>query len=348
MKKIIAIVLAFTLLLILFLFTDKKQENLKEETLWKENPDKIIFSPPKNGKDFGEFQKSELIFVRYANFLKDFAFFTVTMQDKESGKIVVYECGYHCKNLFTELSTLKILSAVFTEEGYRKNLNIGLDSSPKLLLFNSDRVIREMFLGNESSNRSRRFFETDGKIYSAHPFIFNRFKEGLRAFRENNVFAIGNSGIKKIEFVSEAKNVKIDVSPVTENGIQKNSYIRISQKKINLDPALGDSLDKNLKNLKIDRYPDEPNGEGILVAEELVKVKEEKKITVQLSNNAKFILKIYPLTNIKEVKLRPIIRQIQDVTESPSYIAEEFYKSIEQDFENISSAEAFVKALPKK
>ncbi|MBE7413020.1 MAG: DUF4340 domain-containing protein [Leptospiraceae bacterium] len=348
MKKIFIAVVVFTFLLVLFLFVDEDRENLKEEILWKESPDKIVFSPPRSKKIFEKMQDSELIFMRYANWFQDTAFFTVESDDKESEKRILYECNYQCKNLFMELSVLKILSAAFAEDGYRKNLSISFENSPAISLSKNNKVLKEFYLGNESRDKSRRFFETGGKIYSTHSYIFNKFLENPIGFRELNVFPLGISKIKKIELISEEKKVQLVVNPVIENNSERNSYIRLSQKKILLDPALGDLLFTGLRDLKVDRYPDSLNGEGFLVAEELIKTKETKEIQISLSNNIQISLKVFPVTNIKEVKLRPVVRKIQNITESASYISDEFMKNIENTFDNISTAEVYVKALPKK
>ncbi len=348
MKKTFAIIAGFALLLIIFLFTEKKQENLKEEILWKINPTKISLFPPKNGKEFeGNFINERIDFVRYANLLKDTALFSISSIDKETGRNIVFECGYHCKNLFTEVSVLKILSAVFSEESYRKNLNIDADSSSIIALYNNDKILKELLIGKESSDKARRFFEIDGKIYSAHSYIFNRFKDYPQNFRERQIFSTVNSKMKNMEFVSENKTVKIQVAQITENSIEKNSYVRTSQKKIIIEPLLGDSLEASLKSLKIELYPDDKNGEGFSVANELTKSKENFKLKIILTNNIQVTLRIFPMTNIKDVKLRPIVRQLQDITESPAYIKEEDFKKIEEDFEKIFTAESYKKPNAK-
>jgi len=349
MKKVWVGLGAILFLFLIFLFTEEKIEHQKEEILWKLDFDKLSYVPgPKaESKTPEDYVVEPLNFTRFPHLLKESPVFSVSNKDKESGEFVLYEGGYNVKNIFTELTTLKIFTVISVDEKAREKLGLSSDTSPQVEFYSGNKKIKSLMIGKQNADKSKRFFLTDEKIFSTHSYILDKFRGRSESFRERQLIGVGTSHIRSFVYSSPDKNLRIENSPVLENNAPRNSYTRISEKKIIFDPSIGDGIDSALKGLRIDLYPDDAGGQGFPVAKSLTSGPEDKTLEIAIRDGQVYKIKIFPLTDFKGVKYRPVIREIRGrLTESPGYIREDSLKRMEESTDSIIKAEAWVKPKP--
>ncbi|MCE9502009.1 MAG: DUF4340 domain-containing protein, partial [Leptospira sp.] len=336
-------------LFLIFLFIEEKKENLKEETLWKLDFEKLSYVPgPKaENKKAEDYVIEPITFLRYPHSLKENPVFSISTSDKESGEIVLYEGGYNVKNLYSELTTLRIFSVAEADEKIKEKLGLIAETAPVLEFHSEGKKIKSLMIGNQNSDKSKRFFLTDKNIFLTHSFIFDKFRGRSESFRERQLLNVSTNYIKSYSYASGEKNLKIENSPVIENNSQKNSFTRTTGKKIIFDPGLGDGIDSALKSLRIDIYPDDSDGQGFSVANSLINTPPEKILDISIANGEVYRIKIFPQTEFKGIKYRPVVREIRGkFIESPGYIKEDSLKRLEELTDSIIKANAWTKPKP--
>ncbi len=346
-KKFIFPLISIFVLLIVFLTTEEKKENLTEEIHWKKNLNSISYFPPSKdwiNESAGKFIDTQFTINRIlAGGLKESPLFSVTYTNKE-GKSIDYEAGYNAKNLFTELSVLKIKSAIEATPEYLKEFKINNEKSPKLVI-SDGKSKTNLIVGKENTNNSTNSFSVDSVIFSINSYTIKRFISDLMSFRERQLISAGIGSILKIKINIQGQKLEIDNSPSkNKEGNLVNAWSRTSGIRLTFDPALGDEMDGLLKSLRYEMYPDEKLDEGIEIISELTQNPSNDSIEVVMSDGKVIKIFLYPRTNIEEKDYIPVQRKIIGILdEFPGYVSADLLSRIQTSAEKIRKAEKWHK-----
>ncbi len=346
-KKFIFPIVSFLVLLIVFLTTEEKKENLTEEIFWKKNFDTVSYFPP--AKDWSNEHASKFInkpfnIIRSSTgSFKGIPFFSVSYLDKNA-KPITYEAGYNAKNLFTEISVLKIKSAVNATPEYLKKFEINSDKSPRLEVYEG-KTSKKIIFGKENSSLSTNSLNIDSLILSINSYTIKRFITDLPNFRERQIISSGNGYIQKVKINIQGQSLEIENSPFkNKDGNLINSWSRTSGIRLTFDPALGDELDGLLKSIRYDLYPDEKLEDGLDIIRELTQNPTTDGIEVKMSDGKDIKIFVYPRTNIEEKDYIPVQRKIIGILdEFPGYVGVDIFTRIQTSAEKIRKAEKWHK-----
>lgn len=348
-KKLLYTLVGICFLFLVFLLTEEKKENQTEEIYWKKNLTEIQFQPASEEWNLENSTKYINSFFSIKKIeeggLKSSPIFSINNKTK-SGKELIYEAGYNAKNTFTELSVLKIKSAVEANESYLKEFLIQKESSPKLILKENSEP-NELVIGKEISSKSVTAFLLENSILSSNSYTFKRFESDLNSFREKQLINIGTGSILKIRLNFKEQTIEIENSPEKNpDGNVKNSWRRNSGIRLVIAPNLGDELDGLVKALKFDLYPDEDEEDGIQIIEELTKAPSQESIEVVNSEGRKIKILLFPQTNIQEKDYIPVQRKIIGILdEFPAYTSVEVVNKIRESAQKIGKAEKWNKPI---
>lgn len=343
MKKILIAVAGIVVLLIVFLTTEENKDYLTEETYWKKEISEIRYTPPQSdwsgnkGQDFLG-QAFTLKRLNIGNIKKPPIFLIQSLG--KNGEELIYEAGYKVKNLFTELSILKIKSVVEAKPSYMNDYSIDLEKSPRLEILDNKKS-QILYLGVEIPDKSLFSF-SDGKfILSTFAHSFRRLKTNILFFRERNLVSVGTGHITKIRLKSSSGLLEIENSPEDDkSGIKKNIWRRNTGTRIVFPPELGDELGSLLKTMRYDLFPDEEGEEGIAIIRELTKMPIEMEWEVWTSEGRFYKILLFPRTNLGDKDYRPLIRTIEgNLEESPAYTSEELIQRLTQASDKIRKSE---------
>jgi hypothetical protein len=343
MKKILIAIAGIVFLLIVFLTTEENKDFLTEETYWKKNISEIRYTPPQSdwsgikGQEFLA-QAFSLIRLNKGN-VKSPPIFIIKSQGI-NGEELVYEAGYNVKNLFTELSVLKIKSVVEAKPSYMEEYSIDLEKSPRLDILDGKKSLT-LHLGIEIPDKSLFSF-SDGKfILSTFAHSFRRFKTKIEFFRERNLVSTGNGYITKIRLKTSKELLEIENSPEEDKlGVNKNVWRRNTGTRLVFPPELGDELDSLLKSLRYELFPDDGGYEGVAIIKELTMMPIEMEWEVWTSEGRIYKIMLFPRTNLGDKDYRPTIRTIEgNLEESPAYTSEEMVQRLIQTSDKIRKSE---------
>ncbi|PJE01343.1 MAG: hypothetical protein CK427_11045 [Leptospira sp.] len=348
-KKLIYAILGFVFLLLVLVFTEEKKENLTEEVYWKKNLREIQYVPPSDkwNKDTSAGFKLDHFTIKKIDEggIDSSPIFSIISKSK-LGQEIVYEAGYNAKNTFTELSVLKIKSAVEASEPYLKEFQINNESSPKLILKEKAEPF-ELVLGKEISEKSLTPYLLQNTILSSNSYTFKRFESDLNSFRERQLVNIGSGSIQKIRLNLNEGIVEIENSPEkNQDGNNTNSWRRNTGIRLVIAPNLGDELDGLLKALRIELYPDEDTKDGIQIIEELTRAETKESLEIWNSEGRKIKILLFPQTNIQEKDYIPVQRKIIGILdEFPAYTSVEVIQKIRESAQKIGKAEKWNKPI---
>ncbi|MCB1189117.1 MAG: hypothetical protein H7A23_22715 [Leptospiraceae bacterium] len=352
MNSYLRMLLAAVSLLILtlvFFLTEKREEYLKEEVFWKVNPDKIIYHPP--SKDFAEkfqdFSQVQLTIEKHNVSLKVPPIFTVTGIDPTSNTTFVYEGGYNVKNLFTELSVLRIKSIHIIEDELLKKMDLSLKDSPRIEMYKNDKLVKAIFMGNVKSNLRR--IVADNYILTTLNHPFDKFRGSIAKFRERQVFHPGQYYIQKVFYKAESQNIHIENEPNEYKEPIGNVWYKYDGKKMKIDPLFGNEMLRILKSLNIALFPDEPDGQGFEIAKILLDAQTNQEIEIFTSDGIDYHLKFYPPVDILNKRYIPCKRVIKNIfQESVVYVREEDLGKLFNSFNTIQKAKEYVEPKHQK
>ncbi len=339
MKKILLILSSFVFLGIVFFFTEEKKEDLTEIEFWNINPNKIVYSPPKeNSELYSKFSLDELVLEKKEIGLKETPIFLIKGKSSKTKEDYTYEANYNFKNFFSEISILKTKGLNAANPELLEKFKIQKNLSPSLKLYNSDKLLKEVFLGEEDKN-SNRYLHSDKYLFLTQNYIFQKFTNSLFENRERNYLRSGEFEFGKTIFIKEKLKTSIENQVYSKNGTQVSKWYRTGNGKTRLEPSIGSTVFSNLQNLKADLYPDEEDGQGFEIAKELVKTEAIYSIEVFLSSGVHYILKVFPKVSFKEKTYYPIIKEIDRIgIESVSYTKQESILQLIESFNRVSSA----------
>ncbi|PJZ71218.1 hypothetical protein CH373_01510 [Leptospira perolatii] len=355
-NKILLLVLLLLALFGAFLFLEEKKEDVSEISYWEFPVSKIEYFPPseqwleKSGENF--FTK-EFSLTSKEEIKKGGAFITVSYFDKETNRKVEYEGGYNAENTFRDLGNLKIKDSEPLEEGKEpsSSLNVG-EGAPTIIVYsgNSSRKVR---IGKKHAMGSNRVILELGKpqmILSAYSYIFERFQKGPVEFRQKQLVNPGKELVKEISYLEEGgKYVKVENHPFQEKAAKKNFWRRTTGSIVFLDPNLGDSLHRAVTSLRVDLYPDEEKGAGLLIGNYLAPDDPHSQyalstLKVKFTDGNELTFRFYKPTDLGDKKYTPVVRIWNgSFKESPAYVNEDTVRKIKESANLISAAAAYHK-----
>ena len=128
----------------------------------------------------------------------------------------------------------------------------------------------------------------------------------------------------RIKVNGDGIRLTIENNPETKNGIQNSKFFKILNGKFRINPSDSSSLFPYLQNFKVEVYPDETDGEGFAVANELTKLDTLVELDIFLTNGLHYKIKLFPKVVLKNKSYYPVIKEVENIfIESPSYASEE-------------------------
>lgn len=336
-NKFLVLVLSFSFLIAVFFFTKEKKEDQQEIELWNINPSSIKFFPPKEKSELvSKFSTDELEFEKKEISLKTSPLFWIKGKSVE-GKNYFYEGNYNVKNLFSELSILRTKGLNEEKSEYLEKFQLNKELSPKIEIYSGSKLQKEITLGKDSD--SSRYILTDNSIVLVQNFIFQKFTNSKFELRERNYVRAGEFELQRINYVKDSDKISLENQAFTKEGVNSSKWFKISGGKIRIEPSLGSTIYANLQSLKASIYPDEENGEGFEISEELVKNQIFANLEVQFTNGQSYTVKIYPKVVMKDKTYYPAIKEVDlNHKESVSYIEEDSVKKLIESFDRIKTA----------
>lgn len=336
-NKLVLLSISILFLVLVFFFTTEKKEDQQELELWKLNPSSIKFFPPKDSSALAsKFSTDEFHLEKKEIGLKSSPIFWLNGKDK-NGKTYSYEGNYNIKNLFSELSILRTKGLNEAKPEYLEKFNLKKDDSPKLEIYVSNKLSKEILIGNESEN-SYRYVFADNSIFLVQNFIFQKFTNSKFELREKNYFRSGEFEIQRVILSKDQEKITIENQAYSKDGVQSSKWFKISSGKIRLEPSIASTMYSNLQNLKANLFPDEENGEGFEVAEELVKNPFDFILEVQFLNGTSSRIKVFPKVILKDKNYFPVIKEVDSWKESVSYTDEDSIKRLIDSIDRIKTA----------
>jgi hypothetical protein len=345
-KLLVGLAVLFGLLAII-IFTEERQENQTEEIYWKKGFSQIRYFPPTN--DWSGYKKEDYIKrpitwkkIERSGLVLAPLFIQEENLPSETGADIpsIYESGFNVKNLYNDLSVLKIRSIPDTDPEHWKEFYIDLEASPKLEMIEKSKM-ETILLGKEDPDSSRFFFLHNNLLLSTQAYILRRFQTASSTLREKNLVTPGKGFIKRIRIRDEIGFLELENSTTEDkDGEEKSQWRRNSGTRLLLAPNLGEEMESNFKSLRYDLFPDDPSGPGIDVALILTKTNPEITMDLELSDGRQVKILLFPKTQISEKEYRPASRTLnQSIQESPAFIRENLVTKLKQSIAKIREAE---------
>ncbi|TGK07319.1 DUF4340 domain-containing protein [Leptospira semungkisensis] len=355
---------AAVLLFIAFFLIEENKEDLTEIQYWKFPIDRIEYLPPSEEwleKADEKFHKNAFTISVKEGIKKGGKFFLVSNLDKETGKSIEFEGGYNAENTVRDFSVFRVKSTEPVTAGIpiKDSLYVG-EGSPKLIIYsgNNSRTLR---IGRKHFSNSTRIIldsESSPVLLTVSSYLFDRFQKGPEDFRLKALLSLNKEYIKEISYIDEGgKAVRVDNTPYEEKNNKKNFWRRLSGTIILLEPRIGEELYRSVTSLKVELFPDEPNGAGFGVGTVLAPNSNQNEFSlaslkVLLSDGNEIIYRFHMPTTIGDKKLNPVIRIVNgNFKEPPFYVSEESLLKIQHAVSKIQNAKAIVKPAktnPKK
>lgn len=327
-KKILPIPLIFLGLLLVFLFTEEKQEESTNVNFWKIDFDGLKYLPPGEDSPFKEdYIQTEFRTLRVMDSLSAEPIFWVESKDKETGDTVLFEAGYIIKNLYTELANLNTNFMTRESPEVLEKLEINPKTAPRLILLNGDKEEKSLFFGKPHKEKVFTYVLADGFVLGLSASSADKLKGNLNVLRDRQVFARTGVHFRKVQFDSEDRKYSLENDAFRDNDMLKQNWHLISGKKKKLNPNTGTRIDGILRSFYFDLFADDPNGKGFSILKELVVDQKPKaEIQVEFSDGVKAKLFLFIKTNIEGVDYVPVQKQFEGKQMSPAYMKWELIK----------------------
>ena len=314
----------FVLGIVFFLSEERHEEGLSEVKFWIINPEEIHYYPPVDSSEFTNFLQTKLTFKKIELGLKKNPIFILKGNDKELKEDYLYEANYNVKNLFTELSVISTKSIISSTPELLRKFQIFTENSPSVEILKSSKLEKKIYLGEETVDKARRYLLSDNSIITASSHIFQKFTSSKMEFRDRNYLRFGEFELARIKVNGDGIRLTIENNPETKNGIQNSKFFKILNGKFRINPSDSSSLFPYLQNFKVEVYPDETDGEGFAVANELTKLDTLVELDIFLTNGLHYKIKLFPKVVLKNKSYYPVIKEVENIfIESPSYASEE-------------------------
>lgn len=327
MKNLKFAVIGFIALALIILFTTQKKEGTKEAELWKIDIDSIQYTPPKQIKgDWIHFPNQKIKFTRFQESMKSSPYYLMIGTDTEIP--YTYLAGYNIKNMFIELSYFQSPNLIEATPENQKQLEISDEISPKVDLYKGNSIAKTMQLGGYAQNKFERYVKADKIIVKTSAHLFDRLRGNLFTLREKQLIMAGNSFIHEILYKKDNQSIILSNKPKETNQKSVNVWT-MNDGKIPVSLQIGNEVESRIKNLYIDKYPDEPSGGGMTKVNQSVQNEPIIELKIIVHEQWQYILKFYPTTNISGQPYNPVVREILGkFKESPVYIHAQVVKTM--------------------
>lgn len=317
-KKLIPVFISFTVLILVLVFTSEKKEQVDDLSLWKINPDKITYTPPRSEKElYAKLKSGKMEFQRLETGFNNPLFFKIT---GEGGSI--YEGNYQVKNLFQELSILKVKSLNALSPELANTYSIFPEECPRIELFQKDKSAESICLGELSRDKNRRYIATKEKIATTAMYIFDKFTGPSSSFRDRQYFHIAEDDINRITIQHENVKLNLEITPSPIKNTGQAKWYKISSGKLRVDPSDSSGVMNTLLTLSAVFYPDDEKAPGFPAALKEIEGSPSGFIEIVMLNGINYKLNLYSEIEINSQKYYTARREIEKVfAEYPSYVS---------------------------
>lgn len=320
LSKILIPVLIIAGLLLSVLYVDEKKEDQTDIQLWKKDIDEIRYIPSPKPSDTDKLSKRKFSLHKKDRGVKKNPFFYVSVEG--ASKMHQYEAGYMVKNLFTDMTLRKTKVFEKVDVDTQKKLGIDPSSSASAELYYSGKKEESFLFGKENREKNGRLILHNLTLASLDNYIAEKFYDPIFNLREKTLVNTGEAKISKFTFQSDDLNVSFDVRTVDEKNVVRTIWSKFTTKKMLVNPSSGSRLEGKIAALSYDLFPDEENGQGFEVIENLSKGKETASLDFVFENGKKLQIKIFIKTDINGANYYPVIKRTDDFTDSPAYMKE--------------------------
>jgi len=323
LKRLILVLFVFGLTLLVFLYTDLKKEESSDVNFWNYDFNEVKYTPPLEGFiDKDQYISHPFILKRYYTGLKSHPFFEVSGVDVDSKVEYKYEGGYPVKNVFIDFSILKTRTMSQEDPNTLQKFSIS-ENSPKIELGN-DRVIEKTLLvGERTKDKSSRYVLTENFLIALQNYIIDKFTNKLSSLRHRQLLSIGDDSLIEIKVKGESNTYQFE-----DHG--KGSWLKFKGKLEPVDTSLFSQLESSIKPLSYDLYPDDEIADGFAVATKLTSGVPAWTFEFKTDQNQITTLLIYESIQFKGTHYKPVVRKVNQWTESPAYIKEDIFLHILQ------------------
>jgi hypothetical protein len=299
------------------LFTEEKQDDIKEVTYWKLNFDRLVYLPPSKEND--KYEKSirnQLILKRLDGSLRDDSVYTV-----ENDKFqYLYEGGYHAKNLFAELSVLR--SSMVEKLDTDLYAKFEFDKSMQIHLYTGSTLAKKIEVGKKTFD-DKFYYITDGQfILKLLVPIIDRFTQKESSFRENRLVQTHGELLTSFRFVTSEQTLWFEnkIEKQDEKEIEK-WFIRHNGKTRRVNPKDSALLSSIFVSTAIDRYPEDIGEDGFSISTNITSQEPNYSLDIEIRRGKQYHIQFFPVLSLGGGKLIPLKKTInKNLQESVSYI----------------------------
>ncbi len=316
---------SLALLSFFILFTEEKQEDIKEVTYWKLNFDRLVYVPP--SKENGKYEraiKNQLIIKRIDGSIRDDSVYTVENNQFQ----YLYEAGYHAKNLFAELSVLR--SSMVEKLSPDLYTKFEFDKSMQIHLYTGSTLARKLEIGKKTFD-DKFYYITDGEfVLKLLVPIIDRFTAKEQSFRENRLVQTHGELLATVLFTSSGKTL------LFENRIEKRNdkeidlwFIQSNNKMQRINPKDSTNLSNILVSTNIEKYPEDLGEDGFSISKNITSQEPNYSLDIEIRRGKKYTVSFFPVLSLGGSQLIPLKKTIhKTLQESVSYIKQTDFDAI--------------------
>jgi hypothetical protein len=322
-KRLLLILSIFGLTLLVFIYTDSKKEESADVNFWNYDFSEVKYTPPLDGfADKDQYIPNPFILKRYSTGLKSHPFFEVSGVDVNSNIEYKYEGGYPVKNVFIDYSILKTRTLSQEDPSMLPKFSISANS-PKIELGNDGVYEKTLLIGERTNDKSSRYVLTENFLISLQNYVIDKFTNKLSSLRHRQLLSIGDDSLIEIKVKGEGNTYQFE-----DHG--KGSWLKFKGKLEPVDTTLFSQLESSVKPISYDLYPDDEIADGFAVATKLTSGVPLWTLEFKTDQNQITTLLIFESINFKGTHYKPVVRKVNQWTESPAYIKEDIFLHILQ------------------
>ena len=323
LKRLLLILSIFAFSLLVFIYTDSKKEESADVNFWNYDFNELKYTPPLEGfEEKDQYISSPFILKRYYTGLKSHPFFEVSGVDVDSKIEYKYEGGYPVKNVFIDFSILKTRTMSKEDPSSLSKFSISANS-PKIELGNDRVYEKTLLVGEKTRDKSSRYVLTENFLIALQNYILDKFTNKLNSLRHRQLLNIGDDSLIEIKIKGESNTYQFE-----DHG--KGSWLKFKGKLEPVDTTLFTQLESSIKPLSYDLYPDDEIADGFAVATKLTSGVPLWTFEFKTDQNQITTLLIFESINFKGTHYKPVLRKVNQWTESPAFIKEDIFLHILQ------------------
>ncbi len=323
LKRLLLILSIFVLTLLVFIYTDSKKEESADVNFWNYDFNEMKYTPPLEGfEDKDQYITTPFKMKRYYTGLKSHPFFEVSGVDVDSKIEYKYEGGYPVKNVFIDFSILKTRTLSQEDPSSLSKFSISANS-PKIELGNDGVYEKTLLVGEKTRDKSSRYVLTENFLIALQNYILDKFTNKLNSLRHRQLLNIGDDSLIEIKVKGESNTYQFE-----DHG--KGNWLKFKGKLEPVDTTLFSQLESSVKPLSYDLYPDDEIADGFAVATKLTSGTPLWTLEFKTDQNQITTLLIFESINFKGTHYKPVLRKVNQWTESPAYIKEDIFLHILQ------------------